>query len=305
MNSQPKVSIITPSYNRADFIEETIESIINQTYSNIEYWVIDGGSEDETIKILNKYQKQGSLKFISEKDGGMYDAINKGLKLASGEILAYLNTDDRYFPWTIETVVQAFIEDNNACQIVFGDSLVTNSLSSEQQINIYPRYASTWLRNGAIISQPTVFFKRTVYETVGEFSKDVRLIADCEYWLRVSEKGHKFKKINEVLAIELNHGDTLRTKYEDEINAEKRFLISRYRTNIFGVTPLRKLYLRWKYLEKEYLSLRFAQLSRSNKRIHWSNFLGAFHVRFNWLAHISKKLRLSRKPVWTIKSSQK
>ncbi|HVO67352.1 MAG TPA: glycosyltransferase, partial [Syntrophales bacterium] len=105
----PEVLIVTPSFNRAALIEATIESVLKQTYKNMEYIVVDGGSTDGTLEILEKYRKEGKLKYISEPDNGMYDAINKGFRMASGEILAYLNSDDIYFPWTISTAVDALI----------------------------------------------------------------------------------------------------------------------------------------------------------------------------------------------------
>jgi len=92
--SSPRISIITPSYNQAGFIDKTIQSVINQDYPNFEYIIVDGGSTDETLSILKKYGNK--IRWISEKDNGQSDAINKGLKIATGKIVAYLNSDDTY-----------------------------------------------------------------------------------------------------------------------------------------------------------------------------------------------------------------
>lgn len=105
MPTNPLVSIITPSYNKGEFIEETIQSVLSQTYHNIEYIIIDGKSTDNTEQILKKYP---GINWISEPDKGQTDAINKGMRRAKGEILAYLNADDTYLPDTVETIVNVF-----------------------------------------------------------------------------------------------------------------------------------------------------------------------------------------------------
>src|SRR4030042_198392 len=114
----PLVSIVTPSLNQGRFIEETILSVKNQTYPRIEYIVIDGGSSDGTLDILNKYSD--SLIWISERDKGQSDAINKGWKMSKGEIIAYLNADDTYMPGAVETAVR-FLADNMDVGLVYGE----------------------------------------------------------------------------------------------------------------------------------------------------------------------------------------
>ena len=106
LNECPLVSVVTPSYNQGRYIEETIQSVLSQDYANLEYLVLDGGSSDATLEILQRYE--GRLRWISESDRGQADAINKGFRLARGEILGWLNSDDVYLPGTIQKVVQYF-----------------------------------------------------------------------------------------------------------------------------------------------------------------------------------------------------
>src|SRR4030042_2589290 len=122
-NELPLVSIVTPSYNKARFIEETILSVKNQTYPRIEHIIIDGGSTDGTLDIIRKYSD--SLTWISEPDKGQSDAINKGWKMSKGEILAYLNADDTYMPRAVETAVK-FLADNMDVGLVYGECNIIN-----------------------------------------------------------------------------------------------------------------------------------------------------------------------------------
>jgi glycosyltransferase involved in cell wall biosynthesis len=197
-----KVSIVTPSLNSARYIERCIHSVRNQSHQNIEHIVIDGGSTDATLRILKKYENVYNLKWISEEDAGMYEAINKGIQLATGEIIGYLNTDDAYFPWSIELAVKHLTYKNS---IVFGDLCITSSIDNinffyllfYQPFNLY-HY--TFINS---IGQPTVFLKKSVFDKIGLFDTSFRLIGDCEYWLRCAKNGYYPQKVNEVLAIQM------------------------------------------------------------------------------------------------------
>ena len=107
MNKYPKISIITPSFNQGKFIRDTIESVLNQNYPNLEYFIIDGGSSDNTLDVLR--QNQGYLTWVSEKDNGQADAINKGIRMSTGEIITFINSDDYYLPNTLFKVADLFL----------------------------------------------------------------------------------------------------------------------------------------------------------------------------------------------------
>jgi len=191
-NNFPKISIVTPSFNQADFIEETIKSILTQDYPNFEHIVMDGGSTDGTLRILKKYGKR--IFWRSEKDKGQGDAINKGLKMAKGEILAYLNSDDTYEPGALKAVAEFFLK-NPQKMWVFGKCRIIDTKGKEIR-KIITAYKNFWLRrynyNTLLvlnyISQPAVFWRREAYKEIGEFNIEEFWELDYDYWLRLGKK---------------------------------------------------------------------------------------------------------------------
>lgn len=182
--NHPLVSIITPSYNKGPYIEETIQSIRAQTYPTIEHIVIDGGSTDETLSILRKYQD--ALTFVSEPDQGQSDAINKGWRMAKGEIIAYLNADDTYLPDAVERAV-TYLTEHPEMGMVYGDGIFTDEHG--RQLSLYPSLdadQASLIFCKDIIFQPSVFLRRSVYLEVGDIDTSLHLAMDLDYWIRVS-----------------------------------------------------------------------------------------------------------------------
>ena len=182
--NKPLVSIITTVYNGEKYIENTILSILNQTYSNIEYIIIDGGSTDGTLSIIEKYKENIDF-FISEEDRGMYDGINKGMRCATGEIYAYLNADDLYEVDAIQIVVDKFQKSN--CSLVFGHCTYIDENGKELYKNRavqLPSYLVRWL--GRIpFSQQTAFWKKEVYIKIGGFDTDLKYVADSKFFFKI------------------------------------------------------------------------------------------------------------------------
>lgn len=184
---QPLVSIITPSYNQAQYIEETILSVRNQDYPFIEHLVIDGGSTDGTLDILRRYEDR--LTWISEKDRGQADAINKGFRRAKGDILAWLNSDDAYVPGTIRAVVEHFLSHPHD-SFIYGDALAIDEQGREYGIRTHVRQAGfhELVNEVDFIVQPASFWRAEVWRECGELDESLHYNLDYEYWMRAAQR---------------------------------------------------------------------------------------------------------------------
>ncbi|HKY56082.1 MAG TPA: glycosyltransferase family 2 protein, partial [Anaerolineales bacterium] len=181
------VSIITPSFNQARYLEATIQSVLSQDYPRIEYIVVDGNSTDGSVEIIKKFENRLAY-WISEKDKGQADAINKGLARAKGEILAWLNSDDYYLPNAISSVMKVF-DENRDVVMVYGDIVAVNK--NGQTINVlkYKQLALNDLLCFQIIGQPAVFFRRAAFEKVGGLDTTFHFLLDHHLWIRIAQQG--------------------------------------------------------------------------------------------------------------------
>ena len=179
------ISIVTPAYNHAQHLPEAIESVLSQSYCPLEYWVIDGGSADQTRSILQSYA--GRLRWISEPDRGQTDAIMKGFQRTEGEIIAWLNADDRYRPGTLEAVSQFFVKHPQVA-LVYGDAHFIDSagrdLGRSAQVETF-NYRRLLTVSDFII-QPAAFFRRSAYEAVCGLDASLSWSMDYDLWLKIA-----------------------------------------------------------------------------------------------------------------------
>ncbi|HVI94362.1 MAG TPA: glycosyltransferase family 2 protein [Anaeromyxobacter sp.] len=183
-----KLSVITPSYNQAAFVERTVRSVLSQRGDfELEYLVVDGGSRDGALDILRRYE--GQLRLVAEPDRGQCDAINKGFRMATGEVVAWLNSDDVYAPGALDAVVRTFRETGarwcfGECKIVDEADRPIRGAISAYKAWVSRRYSVRRLLARNFIPQPAVFFRRELLEAAGPLDESLRYAMDYDLWLR-------------------------------------------------------------------------------------------------------------------------
>ncbi len=201
----PAISVIVPSYNQGQFLEETLRSVLLQGYPNIEVLVLDGGSTDNTLEVIHKYESWMAY-WVSAKDRGQSDAVNKGLQKAQGDIIAWINSDDTYPPSTFPKVASA-IAAQPTPTIVFGDcnfmdgssQFLSSSPGRFYSHDALVHYWAPPLRGAHGLSQPSVFFLREMVERIGLLDESLHYAMDYDFWVRMS-RYYPFRKIEGALA---------------------------------------------------------------------------------------------------------
>jgi glycosyltransferase involved in cell wall biosynthesis len=231
MDNNPLITVIIPSFNQGQFIRETIDSILNQPFKKIEVIVIDGGSTDTTVDILKTYGNR--IYWISEKDRGQTHAINKGLHLAKGDIIAYLNSDDYYLPNTLQQIAELFKTHPDIFWITGDYNIVDETGKGIQSFVIsYKKIARKFLSFNLLsilnpIAQPSTFLRRKLIEDVGLFKEELRYTMDYDYWLRAIQLKKPFL-LNEKLSAFRIHGSSkggsqYHKQFEEELKVAKNY----------------------------------------------------------------------------------
>lgn len=227
MNSV-KISIVTVCYNMEQYIERTILSVINQNYQDLEYIIIDGGSTDNTLNIVNRYKDKISL-IISEPDKGMYYALKKGLSMVSGDVVGWLNADDQYFPWTFSLVSEVFSKDPSLMWLS-GMSAFSDENGRLTKIFNHPgarptRYIENgWFRDGLFgyLQQENMFWRKSLYELAGGLDVKYKYAADFELWTRFANYA-EMVVLSVPLAMYLRRNDSVsksidgQNRYKEEV----------------------------------------------------------------------------------------
>lgn len=178
-----RVSIITPSYNQADYLEQTIRSVLDQGYPDLEYIIVDGGSTDGSVEIIRRYADRLAW-WVSERDHGQADAINKGFRRATGEIVAWLNSDDYFLPGAISAAAE-ILAAHPDWSAVYGDVLAIDGAGHKIKVHRYADWGLEGLMCFRVIGQPSVFMRRAVLEQSGLLDESYHYLLDHEFWLRV------------------------------------------------------------------------------------------------------------------------
>lgn len=215
----PPVSVVVPSYNQGDYIGETLESILCQKYPALQVIVIDGGSTDGTLEVLESFGDR--VEWVSEPDGGLPHAVNKGFDRATGEIVGWLNSDDVYFDTgVVRRVADAFGTDP-AADVVYGDAAAIGHDSRILRFRVLPPFEVDRLFRRNIIIQPAMFFRAATLREE-RLDESVSLATDYELWLRLAARGYQFRKLQSVLAGDRIHATRLSITRRDELRAQVR-----------------------------------------------------------------------------------
>ncbi|HXD91613.1 MAG TPA: glycosyltransferase family 2 protein [Bacteroidia bacterium] len=249
----PLVSIITIIYNGENYIEDCIKSIINQSYKNIQYIIIDGGSTDRSLEIINQYSSNIDI-LVSEKDNGISDAFNKGIKNAEGEIIGLLNSDDKYSEFAVQAVVDSYLNNAELEGIYYGDILYfddDNSFELIADANKLWKYMS--------IFHPATFVTKGIYNKFGGYSEEFNFAMDCEFIHRCLYNHVPFIHINQTLA----HFRLEGTSSRNYIKSHKEFYKS---VKKYNYTISAEFFLYWNIAKKVILNTQFGRYM--NKRRH-------------------------------------
>jgi glycosyltransferase len=234
-----KISLITPTYNSAQTITRTIDSVLAQNYADLECIIIDGASTDNTKELVLSYQDRLNIKFISEPDKGIYDAMNKGVALATGEIVGILNSDDLFDnDQVLLTVSNAF--SDASIQAVYGDlKYFSSDVSVTKRYWRAGAYQETNLNNGWIIPHPSLFLRKSVYNQCGLYNTDFKIAGDYEFILRLL-KIHKVKTkyLPEVLVRMYDggtSGSNLEQRQKGWVELKKAWLVNNFKLPRFFI----------------------------------------------------------------------
>ena len=196
-NDLPFFTIVTPCFNSEKYIRKSIESVLNQTYKNFEYFIIDGGSEDATKSIIKSFGSKINYT-ISEKDKGMYDALNKGFKKGKGEVFCYINSDDILLPNTLAIVAELFYFDPK-CELIYGDMNIIDHKGDYKYTYCYRNiFRNEFVCNEpALVGQPSAFWRSNIFFELDLFDTSFKMASDYDFFAKlIVQKKVKFKYIS-------------------------------------------------------------------------------------------------------------
>lgn len=271
----PKITVVTPSYNQGRFIEQTIRSIIDQEYPHLEYFIYDGGSTDETVGIIKKYQEHIDF-WVSSKDNGQADAIMQGFRRATGEIICWVNSDDILLPGSLFAVAKYFAAHPEE-ECLVGASIIID----EHGVPVYHRKLipsfsvgagvtySKLLYYGCSFNQPSAFFRRSAFFNAGGFDTDLRFSFDYDLFLRLSKK-RRFASTVQFLSAFRIHEKSKSTTIQDVCRNENRILWERNGREVSATvtSSVRRLYYALEnYVFKYSMIIRHYKVYRSAVRV--------------------------------------
>lgn len=231
----PKISIITPSYNQADFLEDTILSVLNQNYPNLEYIIIDGKSTDHSVEIIRKYADRLTY-WVSEKDNGQSHAINKGLEKATGEIVTWLCSDDLYVPGTLHEVAGIFLQ-NPEVDMIHGKSVLFGNRKKEQEIGGNIRHLPLCYYSGIPYPQPSSFFRKKIFDETGLLNEELHFGMDYDLLVRTA-LSYSIMHIDKVFSRYRLHSSSKTVSQLSKFSKDWMMVFSKFLRSVEGTSAI-------------------------------------------------------------------
>ncbi len=263
----PKISVITPCYNHAAFLRETIQSVLGQNYPNLEYIIMDGGSTDGSVEIIRAHESRLAY-WQSARDGGMYNAINAGMRRATGDILAWLNADDYYLPETLNYVAAQMYATKP--ELLFGNAFhFVQDNATMWGSDVVREHSRKDLCKYDYVIQPASFWTRAVWEKVGELDESYKIVADWEWFARAKRANVTLRPVARYLAgyrivptSKTQSGGSARNQecariLREYVNAEYAEIFLRVAAQRDQILPLRNVLRRWHLTRLENFIFRF------------------------------------------------
>lgn len=292
MNSSnsPLVSIVTPSYNQDEFIEDNLNSVSGQDYDNIEHIVIDGGSDDDSLNILEQYEEQYNLKWTSEPDEGQSHAINKGFDRASGDYIGWLNSDDVYFDKkVISRVVEHF--QSKDPDILFGDIALIDKNATIFSVRARPNYVSPFIPYTNPIMQPAAFFKQNVI-TNHRIDNSLEFSLDYEFWIQLVQTGFEFQHRPDILAGFRKHSEQKTSDVTNRIRKEKTEILKQKFSMPFHVHLMSTVMIESAY---DILSLKRAYELNQDQELAFDGGLdSSYKISENILSNLMNRITIKK-----------
>ena len=288
--TEPRITIITPSFNQADYLERTIQSVLNQNYQNLEFFIVDGGSTDASVDVIRKYEDRISW-WVSEKDAGQTDAINKGLRRASGSIIAYLNSDDMFVRGALQTVSQVFTSKNDlrwligGCVQIDGEDHPIGRFEHETPSS----FAEYLKRTSGLLPQPSSFWSAELFHDHGHFDLGLHYSFDYEFNCRLLARGEWPGMTQANLAAFRMHDTSKGTTAPQKFGLERIAIARRY-AHLLPLHQRVQLYRNLGYRERRYA---ICAAEETVGRLPWSSVL----KRPWWLASQQVRRSLLSGPV--------
>ena len=280
-----KISIVTPSYNQGQYLEETIQSVLDQQYPNLEYIIMDGGSTDNSVDIIKKYESQ-LTHWESRPDDGQAYAISKGFNMATGDILAWLNSDDYYTPGTLHQVAEMFTHDD--LKIVFGECDLYNQKTGKVKPSRVFEYAQSHIIElSDYIVQPSSFWTRKTYDLVGDLNVKLAYSFDWDWFIRAKRKGVQFQAVDKAFSVYRYHDQHKTGTGGDKRDMELANIYREYHSELLSQKYLLRRTMQHKVLNANKLNWIYSRIGLGGSidarkplykkhfsEISWQEFLG-------------------------------